>query len=253
MQTKLYTGVNAGSLKYDLLTAISVAGFYGTSTLQMTMARLTGLITARYNWKLDEFSVGQRDLAKMWNVNERTVKREIKRCVETKILICKRQGVRGRVGAYRLNLPEIYRLSQPHWDSVGPDFVERMTASDPRRKSPEHENVMKVDFGPRIEPPEPALNTEPTDDTPRGRWRAAQRRLRDLHPENYESWFKGVQFVSLENTTLSLKVKTKFSSRYIMTHLKNALVEAVEVEFGPEHKITMLHSDSPTIGMNPML
>ncbi len=73
------------------------------------------LITARYNWRLDEFTVGQRDLARMWNVTDRTVKREIKYWLERKMVICKRQGVRGRVGAYRLNYPEIYRLSEPYW------------------------------------------------------------------------------------------------------------------------------------------
>ena len=72
-------GPNAGALKYDLLTALSVAGLHGTPTEQTSLMRLTALITARYNWRLEEVSVGQDELARLWAVNLRTVKREMKR------------------------------------------------------------------------------------------------------------------------------------------------------------------------------
>jgi len=90
------------------------------------MLRLIALIMARYNWRNDELSVGQRDMAHMWSVNERTVKREIKRLTEANILICKRAGVRGRVGAHHVNKSEIARLSRPAWQEVGPDFAYRV-------------------------------------------------------------------------------------------------------------------------------
>ena len=65
-------GPKAGSLKYDLLTALSVAGLHGSPTEQTSLMRLNALITARYNWRLEEVSVGQVELARLWSVNERT-------------------------------------------------------------------------------------------------------------------------------------------------------------------------------------
>ena len=90
------TGPEAGVIKYDLLTALSVAGLNGSPTLQTSLMRLIAAVTSRYNWRADELSVGQRDLARMWSVNERTVKREIKRLTDAQLLICTRGGVRGR-------------------------------------------------------------------------------------------------------------------------------------------------------------
>jgi len=50
------------------------------------MLRLISVVTARYNWRNDELSIGQRDMARLWAVNERTVKREMKRLTEANIL-----------------------------------------------------------------------------------------------------------------------------------------------------------------------
>jgi len=148
MDAKRILGRNSGVQKYDLLTALAVSGMHGTPGHQTSMLRLIALVTARYNWRTDEFCVGQRDMARMWGVNERTVKREIKRLCAASILICKRQGVRGRVGAYRLNIPEIYRSTAELWGDVGPDFAERMSGSQPERPA----TVVKVDFRATPEP-----------------------------------------------------------------------------------------------------
>jgi len=79
LELRKLTGPQAGSLKYDLLTALSVVGLHGSPTLQCSMLRLSAMVTARYNWRLDEISIGQAELARIWGVNERTVKREMKR------------------------------------------------------------------------------------------------------------------------------------------------------------------------------
>jgi len=113
-------GPKASALKYDLLTALTVTGLHGTPTEQTSCLRLTALITARYNWRLDEVCVGHEALAQMWAVNTRTVKREMKRLMDWGVLLCIRPGVRGRVGAYRLNYARIYELSRPVWAQVGP-------------------------------------------------------------------------------------------------------------------------------------
>jgi hypothetical protein len=37
------------------------------------------LITMRYNWQRDELTTGQGEIAPLWSVDERTVKREMAR------------------------------------------------------------------------------------------------------------------------------------------------------------------------------
>ena len=115
VELKKLTGPQAGSLKYDLLTALGVAGLHGSPTVQTSLMRLSAMVTARYNWRLDEISIGQAELARLWAVNERTVKREMKRLTQDGWIICLRPGVRGRVGAYRLNYSRIYENTQPYW------------------------------------------------------------------------------------------------------------------------------------------
>lgn len=230
MDAKRLTGVKASSLKYDLLTALSVAGLHLDTRHQISLSRLLLLITARYNWRLDEFCVGQRDLARMWNVTERTVKREIKFWSEKRVVICKRQGVRGRVGAYRLNYPEIYRMSEPYWDHVGPDFSERMAETHPVKET----KVVAVDFRTK------ATANDQTDDIPATEnqsWRAACKRMRELHPEHYRNWISLLTFGNDDNETVVLNARNQFVAHYVQTHLIPFLNEAVEATLGPRRRI----------------
>ena len=87
MDAKRFTGPQAGSQKYDLLTALAVAGLCGSPGFQTSMLRLIALVTARYNWARDELTVGQREMARMWSVDERTVKRELKRLTTAGVLV----------------------------------------------------------------------------------------------------------------------------------------------------------------------
>ena len=49
METLKATGTDAGVIKYDLLTALSVAGLNGGPRLQTSLMRLIAAVTARYN------------------------------------------------------------------------------------------------------------------------------------------------------------------------------------------------------------
>jgi hypothetical protein len=88
-RSRLYTG----ALKYDLLTALNIMGLHGTPTEQTSLTRLMVLITARYNWRVEEVSIGHIEMARLWAVNDRTVKREMKRLLQMGVLICIRPGV----------------------------------------------------------------------------------------------------------------------------------------------------------------
>ena len=192
------------------------------------MTRLCTLITARYNWKLDEFCVGQREMARMWNVNERTVKREIKRWIDNNVLICKRRGVRGRVGAYRLNLPHIFRMSEQTWSAVGPDFADRMRSLDPAPTA----TVVKVDFAKTAE-----TDSNPPENSP---WHPVLERLRSLYPDKYPNWFAPLRFVSDSGGRYTLAAESRFVAQYVGTHFLPLIAEAVEAEVGPGRNIVVM-------------
>jgi len=223
MKHQAKVGPNAGAFKYDILTMISIAGLHSTATFQTSMLRLVALVTARYNWRQNELTVGQRDIARMWAVNERTVKREMKRLTEAGVLICKRGGVRGRVGAYRLNEAQIAELSEPAWESVGPDFAyrmrERYAASEPK--------IVPLDTYRRPQ-------IVPSDDP----WGRMMAHLSESQPDVWSAWFAKLQFVSCDNGVLNVNAPNTFQRRYIETHLIDVLATAASAEMGPIDRIT---------------
>lgn len=221
MEPQKLTGPAAGALKYDLLTALSVAGLNGSPSLQTSFMRLIALITARYNWRADEFCVGQRDMARMWSVNERTVKREVKRLTETGVLICKRPGVRGRVGAYTLNYTRIAELSQNSWPLVGPDFDARMR----ERYVSETAKIVSIkQFRDETQAvPEPAKA---------GTWDAAMAQLAKHDPSLHHAWFARLTFVSCTANCLKLRAPSRFVQRYIETHHMPVMLRFAEAELG---------------------
>jgi len=228
MQAMRLTGPKAGALKYDVLTALSLCGLHGSGVITLSMMRLITVVTARYNWQRDELSLGQRDMARMWGVTERTAKREVKRWLEMGVVDCTRPGVRGRVAAYRLNMRVLFEMSRDHWSKVGPDFAERMGAE----KNTEAAKVVRVDFS-ASQTPEPVSNNP--------KWIAAAQMIRERTPQIYTSWIAPLEYVSDDGTTVTLKGPSAFASRYVETHHARELAEAVDQCIGPMRRIAIIH------------
>lgn len=229
MKTQRAMGPDAGVVKYDVLTALSVAGLAGSPGFSTSLMRLIALITARYNWREDEFCVGQKDMARMWSVDERTVKRQIKRLMDAEVLVCKRPGVRGRVGAYRLNYSAIARLSAPTWHQVGPDFENRM-----RERYGTTEDTKVVQFGDYAQPDADAGETGHAD-TP---WKKAMADLRAEDKAQFDAWFGRLGFIKVEGSVVHLSCPSAFIQRYIETHLLQRLLNAVRHQFGAVSDVT---------------
>lgn len=189
------------------------------------MMRLCVLVTARYNWRLDEVSIGHQELAQLWAVNDRTVKREMKRLTECGVLVCKRPGVRGRVGGYRLDYDRIYDLTRPSWARIGSDFASRMSLM------PSNRTVVKVDFAAR-EPVNPLQGCS-------GRWGDVRRHLQETQPALFEAWFGKLAQVSHAENVLVLEAPNRFVAAYIETHLATKLAEAVQHVLGRSTKISL--------------
>lgn len=225
-------GPKAGGLKYDLLTALNVTGLHGSPTEQTSLMRLSALITARYNWRIEEVSVGHAELARLWGVNDRTVKREMKRLMSMGVLLCIRPGVRGRVGAYRLNYARIYEVSRPLWAFVGTDFEDRMIEVSGER------TVVTVNFHKPM-PAKPCL----VSDSGTGTWGAVRRRLQAEHPALFESWFAKLVQDNVTEDAVTLRAPNGFVSRYIETHFAQILGAVIDAEMpthsGMPRKITL--------------
>ncbi|XDB00388.1 hypothetical protein AB1M95_19875 (plasmid) [Sulfitobacter sp. LCG007] len=224
MEQARLTGPQSGSLKYDLLTALSVMGLHGSTTLQSSVLRLCALVTARYNWKRDELSIGQAEMARLWNVNERTVKREVKRLVDGGLLVVKRPGVRGRVASYRLNYPAIYQLSKGSWEAVGGDFYERMARFDAGPAT----NVVKVDFETR--------RTEPAS-SDGGAWSGVLGRLAAEDADTARNWYSKLTLEGREGSTVTVRAPGKFVAQFVQAHLSRPLSQAIAAELGPFERL----------------
>ncbi|MFD2815816.1 hypothetical protein ACFSYD_17875 [Paracoccus aerius] len=130
MQRIRAVGRAAAAKKYDILSAMMAHALAGDAQDQRLVLRLMALITTRYNWQADELSIGQREIARLWCVDERTVKRDMARLRASGWITVKRQGARGRVSVLGLDLDRILLDTRPAWSNIGPDYVARMGAEE---------------------------------------------------------------------------------------------------------------------------
>ena len=211
-------GRKASTKTYDILTALGAFGLAQDKGMQRLALRLMVLITARYNWRLNELSMGQREIARLWAVNERTVKREMAKLRQLGWVNVKTASARGRVATYAIDFSRISVATQENWASVGPDFVERMAGLYPA-------TVVKVDFGGSAGQ---GATTEPT-----GLWGEMRAVLRAQDESVYKNWFARLQFEGCEDRVLCLGAESSFLARYIETHLVQSLMAAAIHVFGP--------------------
>ncbi|UWR24376.1 hypothetical protein [Sulfitobacter sp. S190] len=207
------------------MTAISLKGLHGEAHDALSMMRLLAVVTARYNWARDELSIGQKDMARMWGVTERTAKREVKRWLATGVVTCSRPGVRGRVAAYRINLRTLYNATADYWHTVGPDFVARMGAGQLDAAA----KVVRVDFKAQ-QPSSPPRPTAPE-------WAAASAYIQSAQPQVHASWIAPLEFVGDDGVTVRLRGPSPFTARYVETHHAKLIVDAVETCIGPLRRV----------------
>jgi hypothetical protein len=206
-------GRGASARKYDLLTAMGAFALAQDKHDQRRVLRLMTLITARYNWARDELAVGQREIAALWSVDERTVKREMAQLRAREWLVVKRQGARGRVTQYSLNIEAILNHTQPYWRAVGSDFELRMGA-------PETPKVVALPVNPGSVPaPDLSSGSE---------WALAQALLHAEDAGTYASWLAALTRVERAGGRISLRAPTRFHAAYVQSHLAARVLAALQ-------------------------
>ena len=202
-------GNGAAARKYDLLTALGSKALASSPAEQRVVLRLMVAITARYNWATDTLAVAQADLARMWSVDERTVKRMMSRYRERGWLKLKRQAVRGRVAEYGLGLEALLVSSRDAWSRIGPDFEARLSPDDDRLPSP---TVV----------PFPA----PAPEAPEGRlWPRLHAQMAMIDPATAKAWLHGVCEEGIDDGVLRLSVPGRYQANYLRTHVGGELLE----------------------------
>lgn len=210
-------GRNASVAKYDILTALGAYALARNKHDQRLVLRLMTLITARYNWARNELAVGQREIARLWSVDERTVKREMAKLRALGWLVVSRQGARGHVTEYRIDKERLLEATQDSWASVGPDFDMRM------KGQPESERIV----------PMPSRGDIPAPDISDGlEWSLAQALLHAEDPNTYGSWLRALSRVDRAGGRLTLKAPTRFHGVYVQTHFLSRIVTACQAVDG---------------------
>jgi hypothetical protein len=205
-------GRGAAARKYDLLTAMGAFALAADKGPQRLILRLMTLITARYNWGRDELAVGQREIARLWACDERTVKREMAKLRAMGWLTVRRQGARGRVTEYALAIDRVLADTRPVWGAVGPDFELRM------KGGPDPTVV-----------PLPVRGEVPAPDVSSGEeWALAKALVHAEDPAMYGSWVRAIRREGRAGGRLTLAAPSEFHARYIETHLKARLLAAVQ-------------------------
>lgn len=206
-------GRGAAARKYDIITALGAYALARNKHDQRLVLRLITLVTARYNWGRDELAVGQREIARLWSVDERTVKREMAKLRGCGWLVVKRQGARGRVTEYGLDIEQILTMTRTDWASVGPDFDLRMQGA------PEPSQIVSLPVRGDIPPPDTSIGTE---------WALAQSVLHAEAPDIYGSWLRALKRVQRAGGRLVLEAPSRFHGAYVQTHLQTRILAACQ-------------------------
>lgn len=210
------TGRNAASIKYDILSALGAHGCAGDKHRQRLVLRLITLIVARYNWVGDELCVGQREMAALWSIDERSVKRDVARLREMGWLVQKRAAARGRVAVHGLDLGRILADTGTDWARVGPDFEARMTAGE-AVPTPAPSNVISF----------------PLPQGEGGLWPRLQAALHREDPQLYGAWFAALQAEGPEAGVLTLIAPSRFHADYLRSnHLHRLHRAAIACDAG---------------------
>lgn len=215
MQSRKLAGPEAGVRKYDVLTALGTYALAADRSTQRRILRLITLITARYNWQRDILSIGRRDIAALWSVDERTVKREIGALKAMGLLTVKRPGARGRVTVYGLDLSAVFSMSEQSWHLVGTDFCSRMSEMRDRDTAPERRVI-----------PFPRAPEPPGKD-----WQQILNVLEQTDPARMKAWYAPLRLEDRSEGNLRLVAPSEFHANYVATHMAGELLRAARLVF----------------------
>lgn len=203
-------GREAATKKYDILSALSAFALSQDKHAQRRILRLMSLITTRYNWQRNELSMGQEDIARLWSVDLRTVKREMAKLRAIGWLVETRGAARGRVALHAIDLALIMADTREVWANIGTDFIDRQTLNVP---TPAASNVVPFQAVPTL--------------VGGSVWSSAQIAFQAQDVAAFGAWIAQMTELEREGGTLCLLAPSRFHKTYVETHLMDRLLRIV--------------------------
>lgn len=219
-------GRDAATKKYDILSAMLAYGLRQDKHKQRLIMRLMALITTRYNWQRDELTMGQTEIAKLWDVDTRTVKREMAKLRSLGWLVEKRCAARGRVAMHGIALDQIMLDTKPAWAAIGPDFVARV---QPGQDQPS--------AAANVVPLRPVA--APVNDGTL--WAEAQSVFHAQDTAGFAAWVEKLSVAEYENGQLTLMAPSRFHATYVSTNLVGRLTVILRRIDPTLAKVTVQH------------
>jgi hypothetical protein len=201
-------GREAATKKYDILSALAAFALAQDKHAQRRILRLMSLITTRYNWQRNELSMGQEDIARLWSVDLRTVKREMAKLRAIGWLVETRSAARGRVALHGIDFGLIMADTKSVWANIGPDFIERQGMALP---APETSNVVPF-HAPQAVAGEGSV------------WTQTQAAFQLQDNAAYAAWIARLAEVDCVGGNLSLLAPSRFHKTYVETHMQDRLL-----------------------------
>jgi hypothetical protein len=206
-----------------VLTALGPHAPAGDKHRQRLTLRLLTPVTARYTWQRDELSAGRVEIARPWQVNERTVKRDLARLKADAWLTVRRPSARGRVTVHGIDWMVVLAAKRPAWAHAGPDFNARMSGqSDPAPSTPDDTGA-------------------PFPQAPKGagdRDRASAL-LHRPDPASPASWPAPLQPAGRAGGVISLTAPSGFHAQYLSVRALDRIARAVR-QVAPEvHRVVL--------------
>lgn len=224
-------GKDAAAKKYDLLTALGCYALSKDKNMQRLVLRLMVLITARYNWRRNELSMGRREIARIWAVEERTVKREMAKLRNLGWIRVKIPAARGRVAVYSIEFDIIIGATREEWPLVGPDFVLRMDSM--LAPEPQHGgDVVPFPGNTKIDPPDIGDGST---------WAKASITLHAQNPPLFGAWFKGLEQIGQGATILTLQAPSAFHAHYVETHYHGMILASIREQTQAVKNVVFTH------------
>lgn len=229
MQVAKPVGRLASVKKYDILSALAAFGLSQDKHTQRQVLRLMALITTRYNWQRDELTIGQTDIAKLWDCDTRTVKREMSKFRALGWLVEKRAAARGRVAMHGLCIEKIMQDSEPVWANIGPDFVAR--SEEKIAPAPDVSgNVVKF---------APQGIAEPLNDG--SLWSTVCKAFFEDDPASFAAWLARLDPVGREADMFVISAPTKFHANYVESHFGDRLLRQMRQADPAVRSLRIIH------------
>ncbi len=223
-------GRGASSQKYDIITAMGSYALSLDKFEQRRILRLITLITARYNWSRNELNVGQREIARLWSCDERTVKRETATLRGLGWFVVKRQGARGRVTQYQIDFDKILKDTRSSWQNVGPDFEQRLEGQCADQQG--DQSVVPFPKAGKVDAPDVSAGTE---------WALARAILYREDEAGYGAWLQTLQRDSRAGGRLMLFAPSRFHATYVQAHYSERILAACRAVDGAVSEIAILY------------